>query len=618
MSNGTCTHCSTIVRTVLLIAVLFGYPAGNALSNPTGHPIGGGEDYDDWVTVPRDVVNTKEDLLNALSNATSNDVVYVDDDAVIDLTGEWNIGIPAGVTLASGRGRGGSLGARIFTRTQEKNWLFRVRGPGVRITGLRIQGPSTVVDVADCGGYDATGIYATSSDLVNWSLRVDNNELWAWPAAAINTSNVSGTHVHHNHIHHNRRKERTSGCRAYGLGYGVVTNLGNALIEANLFNHNRHDIASTGRPGSSYEARYNLSVKGLIGHSFDMHGCPDRPDDAACVDHSNTAGTRIDIHHNTFLQASEKAVVVRGIPEIGAFITENEFMHLNRAAAIHQRYAAGNLSVQNNRYAIRPRTGWFVSFSGRSYWTYRERSSYAPQNLGIGDFDNDGRHDALRSAGGSWYISPGFRSKWQKWNTSDIGVSQLRFGDFDGDGSTDVFRASGGKWYVSWSGRSRWEQINSSSHGVSQLRFADFDGDGKTDVFRSDSGKWFVSLAGKTRWQRLNRSNVRVQELRFADFNGDGEADVFRSTGSEWRVSWSGTSGWQRLNTSSVRVSRLGFCDFNADGKDDVFYANGSEWRVSWSGTSRWEHINSSAYSTVSLADVNGDNKCDVLSRQGF
>ncbi len=604
-------------RILILFSLLFA-ASGHAVTNPTGHPIGGGEDYDDWIDIPDNVVLTKMQLRDALSAAAAGDVVYVDDDAEIDLTGEWDIVIPPGVVLASGRGRGGSLGARLYTRSKEKRILFRVGGAGVRITGLRIQGPSTTVDGPDCGGTDATGIWVYDETEADWGTRIDNNELWAWPAAAVSTSVIAGTRVHHNHIHHNRRRETTSGCRRYGLGYGVVTNLGNALIEANLFDHNRHDIASTGRPGSSYEARYNLSVQGLIGHSFDMHGCRDRPTDAACVDHPNTAGTRIDIHHNTFLDADHHAVVIRGIPEDGAYIANNEFIHRNRRAAIFQRYATGKMFVENNTFRANPGSGWFISFSGKSFWRFRAFSSYSPDKLAVGDFNNDGHQDVFRSSRGSWYVSSTARKAWEKWNTSDYKINKLRFGDFDGDGSTDVFRSSGGKWYVSWSGSGRWEQINSSSYAISKLRFGDFDGNGTTDVFRSNDGKWFVSWGGKSRWERINTSSYGIAKLRFADLNGDGATDVFRSTSSRWYVSWGGQGRWQQINRSSAAINRLKFCDFDADGADDVFFANGTDWRVSWSGTSRWERINKSSITNLALGDFNGDGRCDVLSKQGF
>ena len=73
-------------------------------------------------------------------------------------------------------------------------------------------------------------------------------------------------YVHHNFMHHTQLA---------GLGYGVVINQSDVLIEANRFNQGRHHIASSGRPGSSYEARYNLILENANSHHFDMHGARD-------------------------------------------------------------------------------------------------------------------------------------------------------------------------------------------------------------------------------------------------------------------------------------------------------------------------------------------------------
>ena len=51
--------------------------------------------------------------------------------------------------------------------------------------------------------------------------------------------------------------------------------MSDVLIEANRFNNGRHHIASTGRPGSSYEARYNIILENANSHHFDMHGARD-------------------------------------------------------------------------------------------------------------------------------------------------------------------------------------------------------------------------------------------------------------------------------------------------------------------------------------------------------
>ena len=102
----------------------------------------------------------------------------------------------------------------------------------------------------------------------------------------------------------------------YGLGYGVVVGPGSAAIEANVFHHNRHDIASDGRPGSFYTATYNRVRGGAVDHSFDVHGGSD------CNDATSVAGSGFVIHHNTFEESNKPAVRLRGIPIRGAWAVQ--------------------------------------------------------------------------------------------------------------------------------------------------------------------------------------------------------------------------------------------------------------------------------------------------------
>ena len=110
-------------------------------------PIGGGEGYNCAVSAPADTVSTLDDLLEALAQAKSGDVVYVDGNAEIDCTERVYIEslvleIPEGVTLASDRGADGSNGGMILSDTFDTNPLIHVTGPNVRVSGLRIKGPN--------------------------------------------------------------------------------------------------------------------------------------------------------------------------------------------------------------------------------------------------------------------------------------------------------------------------------------------------------------------------------------------------------------------------------------------------------------------------------------------
>jgi hypothetical protein len=309
--------------------------------NPTGNPIGGGEGYTLRIFDYDFLVNTREELVNALELAGAAQIVYVADSAHIDLTGLKDLPLRGGVTLASGRGTDGSEGGWLYSNELDTLPLFKVSGSGVRVTGLRIQGPDTLrrtEQMAELSRQDnyysipnSRGIQTTHPQL-----QVDNCELWGWSHAAVFLQKgATDNHIHHNYMHHNQR---------HGLGYGVVLDQSEALIEANLFDWGRHHIAGTGRPGTSYEARYNRVMENANSHSFDMHGGRDRDDG------TDIAGDLILIHHNTFQARDVAAVVIRGIPQESAEIYNNWFLHATPSTAVKQTNATGNLRTYKNQY----------------------------------------------------------------------------------------------------------------------------------------------------------------------------------------------------------------------------------------------------------------------------
>ena len=309
-------------------------------ANPTGNPLGGGPGYGRILSSGDFRVASAPELVAALGRATSGQVVYVADSARIDLSGMKDIRIPAGVTLASGRGRGGSNGALIFATPLDTYPLFQAGGPGVRVTGLRLQGPDGERRTEQMKQLYAEGRYYSipNSDGIQSShpgLEVDNCEIWAWSHGGVYLKAGSTANVHHNDIHH---------CQREGLGYGVVLDQADAIIEANRFDYCRHHIAGTGRPGTSYEARYNLVLENANSHSFDMHGGVDRGDG------TDIAGSLILIHHNTFRAAAVSAVVIRGRPLQIADVYNNVFAQTNSTAAVKQTASSGNVRHYRNQY----------------------------------------------------------------------------------------------------------------------------------------------------------------------------------------------------------------------------------------------------------------------------
>lgn len=316
-------------------------------------PLGGGAGYKENFTggdfEPEDV----DDLIEALAKARSGDVVFLAGDLIFDLTtyiyiDQFVLEIPEGVTLAGDRGYKGSQGARIESDALKTPVMIRAIGPGVRITGLRIQGPNGKRYMEhhrksfQSGGpghkyyyqFPVSNGIQTDFD----RLTVDNCDISAFSQAAVSLRAGEDHHIHHNFIHH---------CQYNGLGYGVSTNKSTVVIEYNLFDFNRHSIAGTGVAGGSYIARHNVELGTSLSHCFDMHGGKDRKDGTII------AGTQIEIYNNTFL-SPEFAVGIRGEPENECKIFQNWFArHGHRDKAVRP-YPYEKREVYDNLYGPDP------------------------------------------------------------------------------------------------------------------------------------------------------------------------------------------------------------------------------------------------------------------------
>ncbi len=292
--------------------------------NPTGNPIGGGAGYTRIITGTeasvKYVVSTKTELLAALKSAKAGETVFVRGNAVIDMTGTPDTTIPAGVTLASDRGLAGSAGG-LLKRTKNLNggWeepMLIVGGDNVRITGLRLEGEMFPQDYGNNEVYPGSineryylvGIFAENRK----GLEVDNNEMygWAWSSLSLRQNSAAPIpYIHHNSIHNNQ---------ARGEGYGINLYGGNALIEANLFDYNRHDVTGAGMAGEQYEARYNhiLGHGNAIGAAhFDVHQDEETG--------TGAAGSKYLIHHNTVDTGIVATVHIRARPTIGVYVDHN-------------------------------------------------------------------------------------------------------------------------------------------------------------------------------------------------------------------------------------------------------------------------------------------------------
>jgi VCBS repeat protein len=596
--------------------------------NPSGDRIGGGAGYSEVVKPGHNnfVVRNASELVARLEVLADRQVVprtiYLDPVGKFDLDnfGPFPIEIPHGVTLASNRGHaapGAPDGALVHIEQIIDGPMLSVKG-SARLMGLRLQGGDPDIGPSQDWALRSDGITARGAAA---SLHVENCELSGWSDAAVAAEEDASAYVHHSYLHENQRT---------GLGYGVVFGSGgHGLVEANLFFKNRHAIASDGRTGSAYEARWNTVAGSQNGHTFDMHGWNDRCHDSDADEckggqfNSTDAGRYVWIHHNTVMATNYHAVVIRGRPDECAWIENNHVGHGSGTAIDVTWVPAGmddRVEATNNKFNYAG-----LQFSSAAVLPWQ---SYLPDTatlsaLRFGDFDGDGIDDLLyiRPSDGHWrYYLTRARASGSGWfdlgvRVAGLSADDIAVGDFNGDGADDLFYTAGNQWRIAPSGTGPFQDAAGSGAKLSELRFGDFNGDGRTDVFRTSGTQWFMSQGGVGAWQPLALSNRPLAALRFGDFDGNGTTDVFTSDQNNWYISSGGVTAWTLVGGSGQPLSELRFGDFDGDRRTDVFTTFGDEWRISSGATQPWKAVGSSGHplSSFQFADLDGDRMTDVV-----
>nr|WP_294871392.1 right-handed parallel beta-helix repeat-containing protein [uncultured Pedobacter sp.] len=324
------------------------------------------------------LVRNVQELREALKNVNQQKNIYLADGVQFNLTGQPPLEITDGVRIFSGRGKNKGKGAVLFSNNYKTSPLILVTGNNVVLSGIQITGPDGLIK-------NSEGIKAAVTQLKKRNLKVDQSKIYAyavpnsqgvkvvgsnvivenceiknWSHAGIYVAPKGSAQINYNYIHHNQRK---------GLGYGIMVE-GVAHISANIFNFNRHAIASSGIRGASYTADYNIALENstLQAHVFDVHGGKDRKDG------TDIAGDRFTINNNLIYTSRFPAIEIRGKSISNSSIFQNQFIVIKNSqnlnavklksndisdsssgyndlidSIIMQVNAKGNVSMQNNK-----------------------------------------------------------------------------------------------------------------------------------------------------------------------------------------------------------------------------------------------------------------------------
>jgi PKD repeat protein len=292
-----------------------------------GKQYGGGTQYPAYTagvaggTYNGSTITTKDQLVAACSAARSPAVIYISPSANIDMGSTIDIPVYPGVTIASNRGVGGSRGGRIYSKTPVYGAkpIFRIPSSSnnVRFTGLVLEG-ETMAQGAGSESMEPTykmGIWVDGAS----GFECDNCELYGFAYADVYLAGCptgSGAPwIHHCFIHGSWNNNEGYGCN--------VGKSGDMLVEANVFDRNRHDITSDGDLGDRYTVRYNIITGDpflTTGRAhFDSHGGNSdvgRP----------TSGIEYQIYNNTFLPGSTQLCIhQRGKPQVAMRVHHNMF-----------------------------------------------------------------------------------------------------------------------------------------------------------------------------------------------------------------------------------------------------------------------------------------------------
>lgn len=303
-------------------------------------------------------INTFEDLKQKLNTYQKGDTIFIPGHLSFDVSNELPLVISKPLVLMSDREDNGSQGALFYSNNFKTNPVLLCKANNVEIIGLRFQGPdgkikqkkvlNQKIETAKQEGVSERQIQriyvygipnSVGIKLYGKNTTIENCEIYGWSHVGIFVEENSKTKIHHSFIHHNQR---------YGLGYGVLVQ-GEAEIYQNTFDYNRHAIATSGKPNSSYHAHHNICLEhsGIQSHIFDVHGGVDRKDG------TSIAGKKIIINDNIFfINKYQQIFRIRGRSLQKTSVYNNTIYllkEMENKPFILQTGGKGNLEIRENK-----------------------------------------------------------------------------------------------------------------------------------------------------------------------------------------------------------------------------------------------------------------------------
>jgi hypothetical protein len=583
---------------------------------------------------------TTPDQLASILQSAFTGCVVIPRNTVLDMSGYSAIPVHSGVSLIGERG---DLGSRPSLATDSKTEgysLFELTGNDVRVAGLHFRGPARGIrtDIRVYTG--AIHVIVDPESKLGRRVLITDNEFDEWTGSGIDVRAIEERHVRlpseyldtwarlsredaglvrieHNYFHHNAMD---------GGGYGVTVGGGAyATIEGNVFDFNRHAVASEGWAHGGYIARFNYVLQGgytqdgSYNQHFDVHGT-DTGDNKG---YGGPAGEYYEVAYNAIrgeqgyscfviCLKTRAAWMLRGAPTDGAYFHDNVAVHDDLDAAVSLKWNKSDTGFGEDE------AKFHFHASGNQFDTDHSGE------LATGDFDGDGRTDVFVANGTAWFFSRAGTGPWEFLHASNKLRSELGFADIDNDGSTDVlYRDPSGNVGYLKSGVVALVPLTTSPVPMNELRFGDFDGDGKTDIFYARNAQWYIWYGSTRMWTAAAASNVTTPALLFGEFDSVRGTDVAAVTSGMWAYSSGGTTPWAKLNNrlETTFVNAVA-ADFDGDGRTDIAFDKGTQrWTYSPDGRLPLRSLREGAGTTpygqlhsLLLGDFDGGLRTQVVS----